>query len=366
MGDVNVRPLRWGIIGSGRVADGFATDLRRLDGCELVAVASRRRRTAADFADRHGAPRVHDTYDSLATDPDIDVVYVATPNHRHADDALSCLHHGKAVLCEKPFTTSADDARRVVETARANGLFCMEAMWMRFVPAVRRAADLVAAGRIGEPTQLHADFSSPSPVEPRSRLFDPAQGGGALLDLGVYPLSLAQLLLGEPAEVEARLHVGPTGVDEHATVMLGYASGATAVLTSSLRSRGPNAAWITGTEGTIELPGPICAPTRLRFVPTPTAADGSSGGRLRRVVDDHPALSFAARAARRAARAVAGVTASERLPVDGHGYGYEALEAAQCMRDGRLESALMPLDDSVRTVELVERIRRDAGLTTAD
>ena len=360
-------PIRWGILGSGRVAHGFAAGLQAVPDSELAAVASRRLSNAEAFAERHGGARVHERYDDLVADPDIDVIYVATPNDRHVHDALNCLAHGKAVLCEKPFTVDSGEARQVIDAARSRGVFCMEGMWMRFIPAVQRAIELVESGAIGDVRTVAADFSHPVRITPGGRMFDPELGGGALLDLGVYTLSLAQSLLGEPAQVASHLSIGATGVDEHASVSLGYENGAVATLTCSLRARGPNRAVIAGSTGTIHLPGPICAPTKLLLEPVteadPEADSPQAGGWLLDAVLARPRLERVARSAKHAAqRVVRRGPRSMQFPLAANGYNYEAAEVARCLRAGELESPVMPLDESLRTIALIEKIRADHGL----
>lgn len=358
--------ISWGILGAGQVADGFAKDLRLVSGARLAAVASRDSAKARAFAARHGDVRVFETYDQLASDPDIHVIYVATPNDRHAADVLRCLKHGKAVLCEKPFTIGIEEARRVVDEARRRQLFLMEAMWMRFMPAVRRVTQLVNEGAIGEVRTLFADFSISAPVDPASRLFNPKRGGGALLDLGVYTLSLAQLLLGEPTTLDARLSFGPTDVDEHAAIVLGYESGATAVLTSAITSQGANCAVISGSSGSITLRGPICAPTALEVsriarsstrrlgCPKPSSA----------LIRSHPSAIRATQWLRDQHRLLLGRRTTTRMPVSGNGYELEAAEVVRCLRDGLVESPAQPLDDTLRVIELMSRVRRQVRSST--
>lgn len=346
------RPVRWGIIGAGGVAHGFGTALRSMPDARIVAVASRRPESAHAFASTFGPMQVHLDASELVRDPLVDVVYVATPNHRHVHDTLLCLRHGKPVLCEKPFTLDAEQARAVVAEARHLGVFCMEAMWMRFVPAIRRAAELVEAGAIGEVRTLHADFSVRAPFDPHDRLFDPAMGGGALLDLGVYPLSLADLLLGPATLVSARAVMGATGVDEHLGVVTVHGDGRLATSTASLRATGPNQAVVAGTAGTLRIRGPICRPTRLDL--STSAESGSpatDSGRRRHV-------SVLDRAVRR----VRARTRHLRVPLDGNGYEGEAAEVMRCLRDGLTESPSMPLDTSMRLMELVDDVRMCQGM----
>ena len=197
------KPVRWGVLGTGGIAGTFAADLVRVPGAELSAVGSRSAESAAAFAHRHGFARAYGSWAELAADDDLDVVYVATPHAVHYDAVLTCLTGGKSVLCEKPMTLDLVSSAHLVQEARARGLFLMEAMWMRCNPAVRRIAELVRDGAIGELVSVHADFGLQGPFEATHRLRDPELGGGALLDLGVYPLNLAHLVLGTPATVQS-------------------------------------------------------------------------------------------------------------------------------------------------------------------
>ena len=364
MGELTTRdgPIGWGIIGCGVVADGFASDLRSLPEARLVAVTSRSEERAQRFADRHGALRCHARAEDLVSDPDVDVVYVATPNHRHLPDSLLCLSNGKPVLCEKPFAMNAAEVREIVDEARARGLFCMEAMWMRFIPAVREAVDLIRRGTIGEIRTVHADFSVNVAFDPTSRLFDPSMGGGALLDLGVYAVSLADLLLGPPVHVAATSAMAPTGVDLSTAALLRDAQGRTALLSVALGSVGPNEALIAGDGGTIRLHGPICAPPAFevsrRPATTAPAPDDPPTERVRRLVRASPALTRAARATRSLA---ARNTRRHRVKKHGHGFAHEALEVMRCLREGEPESPIMRLDDSVRIAGTVDAIRTAAA-----
>jgi predicted dehydrogenase len=357
------RPIRWGILGTGAVARGFACGLRFVPHAELVAVASRNRANADRFAVQHEVPRVHGSYDELAADSDVDIVYVATPNQCHHDDMMRCLAAGTPVICEKPFTLDAAEARSVIAEARRAGVFCMEAMWMRFIPAVRRAAELVLNGSIGEVRTVEADFSGANAYDPRSRLFDPQQGGGALLDLGVYTLSLTTMLLGQPDHVQSQATFAPSGVDEQVVVTLGYDSGRLALLTASLRTTGRNEAVIRGSRGSVHIRGPICCPTgfRLRRSTEPTAAGESRSGARSRIVG-RLRTNAMARSGVRIARGIGtSVPGLQRgvvnVPMLGNGYGHEAIEAMRCVREGATESPLMPLDETIEIMALMDRCR---------
>jgi predicted dehydrogenase len=360
--------IRWGILGTGRIARAFAEDLRLLPDAALTSIGSRRLDRARAFADEFGARRAHEGVEGLAGDDEVDVVYVATPSIRHHDDCLACLAAGRAVLCEKPFTVNAAEARAVIDQARRSGRFCMEAMWTRFHPLILQVRSIVRGGDLGSIRLLTADFGYPVPFDPANRFFDPRQAGGALLDRGVYPLSLASFLLGKPAEVIGRAAVGPTGVDEQESVLLTYPGGAQAVFAASLRSRLRNEALIIGTLGEIRIHPPFYAPRRVswtRFVepvgPDAPAHSAAAGWKSR--IRRHPLL-------RRAFETV-GRPLLDRLRRDtrslvhhgpGQGYQFEAAEVMRSLRAGRLESPLMPLDETVAILETTDDLRRSWAL----
>lgn len=318
--------VRWGILGTGGIARKFAEDLPRVPGAQLAAVASRSAENADAFAARHGFARAYGSWAELAADDEVDVVYVATPHVAHEAATRLCLEGGRAVLCEKPFTLDRPSSAALVELARTRGLFLMEAMWMRCDPAIRRVVELIAEGAIGEVTAVHADFGLEGPFPATHRLRDPALGGGALLDLGVYPISLAYLVLGMPAEVRAWARLTPEGVDENTGVLLGYPSGAVAALTCSLIGGTRNAATITGRAGRIELP---------------------SGFHRPRTVTLHRG----------------GVEEVLEFPVQGAGYHYEAAEVQRCLQAGELESPLVPHAATLDVMALLDGIRAEIGVS---
>jgi predicted dehydrogenase len=319
--------IRWGILGTGGIANAFAGDLPLAEGAVLAAVGSRTAPAAEAFALRHGIARAHGSWAALAADPDVDVVYVATPHAFHFDAALACLAGGKAVLCEKPMTLDLASAARLVQEARARGLFLMEAMWMRCNPAILRIAELIADGAIGSVTAVHADFGLQGPFAAAHRLRDPALGGGALLDLGVYPINLADLILGTPATVQSWAHLTPDGVDENTGVLLGYESGALAALTCGINGATRNAASITGTTGRIDLPPAFYGPRMFTL---------SRAGRAPEIMD---------------------------FPFAGRGYQYEAAEVQRCLRAGEQESPLMPQTTTLEIMRLLDTIRAQIGVT---
>ena len=318
--------VRWGILGPGGIAAKFAADLPLVPGAQLAAVGSRSIANARAFAERFGFARAHGSYADLAADDGVDVVYVATPHAFHLDAALLCVEAGKAVLVEKPLTLDLRSAARLIEAARTRGVFLMEAMWMRLNPAVRKVAELVDDGAIGWVSAIHADFGLHGPVDAGHRLRDPKLGGGALLDLGVYPIHLVHLIMGLPAHVRSWAHLTPEGVDENTGVLLGWEPGAVAALTCSINGNSRTAASITGTDGRIDLPPGFFVPRE--FV-------------LNRAGRDPETFTF---------------------PFPGAGYQFEAAEVQRCLLAGELESPFLPHAATLEIMGLLDTIRDEIGV----
>ena len=336
-------PLGWGILGTGGIAGAFAKDLSALPDARLVAVGSRDLGRAQAFVDAlpaettpaptpHADPvRAHGSQAALLADPAVDIVYIATPHPQHAEGALAAIAAGKHVLVEKPFTMNADQARTVVAAARAAGVFCLEAMWTRFLPHTIAVRALLADGAVGRVTMVVADHGQHFDPDPTHRLFDPALGGGALLDLGVYPVSWAVMVLGAPREIVATSTPAMTGVDAQTTAVLHYDGGTQALVTCTLESFTPCRAWISGDAGSIDVDPVFYAPTTF----THRRNDG------------------------RTERFEAG---TELSPGPGKGLRFEAAEAVRCVRAGLLESPAMPLDETVTVMSVMDEIRRQIGL----
>ncbi|WP_249999512.1 Gfo/Idh/MocA family protein [Actinoplanes sp. M2I2] len=318
--------VRWGILGPGGIAASFAADLPLVPGAELAAVGSRNQQTASAFAERFGFARAHGSYADLAADPDVDVIYVATPHAFHSEVAHLCIEAGKSVLVEKPITLDLPDAAQLVAAARDKGVFLMEAMWMRLNPAIRKIAELVEEGAIGWVSAIHADFGLQGPFDADHRLRNPRLGGGALLDLGVYPINLVHLILGAPASVQAWAHLTPERVDENTGILLGYEPGAVAALTCSINGQSRNNATITGTDGRIELPEGFFVPRS--FV-------------LRRAGQEAETFEF---------------------DFPGNGYQFEAAEVQRCLLAGELESPLMSHATTLEVMTLLDTIREEIGV----
>lgn len=319
--------LRWGILGTGKIAATFARDLQLLPDHRLTAVGSRTPERAADFARRFVTPRPHASYESLVGDPDVDVVYVATPHPAHAEGALLALSAGKPVLVEKPFTVNASEAEQVVAAARSNGVFCLEAMWTRSLPHMRRIRELLTAEVLGDVRTVIADHGQRFlPPDPASRLYAAALAGGALLDLGIYPVSFASFVLGPPTRVTAAADFTETGVDAQTSVILQYAGGAHASLTTTLGARTPTVASITGTNGRIEIAGPFYQPTSFTL------------------------------------HTLSGAVEHYAEPRIGQGLRYQAVEVKRCLDEGLTESPVLPLDETLAIMRTLDEIRRQTGL----
>ncbi|MGI8907677.1 MAG: Gfo/Idh/MocA family protein [Candidatus Sumerlaeaceae bacterium] len=323
---MNSTPFRWGILGLGHIARSFAWGLRECPDAQLAAGASRSRERADIFQREFDVPRCYASYEELYADPEIDAIYIATRHPDHACAAIAAIEAGKPVLVEKPFTVNSREAKTVVDAARRNKVFCMEAMWSRFLPLMGRLRDIVAQGDIGDVRAVQADFSFRSEFDPESRIFDPAKGGGALLDVGVYPISFASMLLGRPAEAVGLAHIGQTGVDEAASLCITYGQGRLASLSCGTRARSQHEAFVVGTEGRIQVHSQWWMP-RSMTICRPERED-------------------------------------ERIdvPYTGNGYNYEASEVMRCVRAGLTESAILPLDETLDVMRTMDTLRRQWGL----
>jgi predicted dehydrogenase len=318
--------VRWGILGPGLIANRLAEGVLALPDAKLVAVGSRDHSRADSFADKYGIPHRHGSYDALVNDADVDVIYVATPHNFHKEHSILALNAGKHVLCEKPFTINEAEASEIVKVARARRLFVMEAMWTRFFPIMERVRHLLKSGDIGTPYLLHADFGFKGTFNLEGRLFNPNLGGGALLDVGVYPVSLASMVFGEPERVTGLATMGRTGVDEVSGMVFGYSNGALSMLSTCIRVNTVQTAVIMGTEGKISIHTPWWKPDAMTL---------SRSGKNDQVI---------------------------RLPYTSSGFNYEAGEVAQCIRAGKLESDILPLSESLAVMRTLDKVRAQWGL----
>lgn len=318
--------FRWGVIGPGRIAHKWARGLSTVEGATLHAVASRNVDRSKAFAQEFHAARAYDSYEALVSDPEIDAVYVATPHRFHYENAMLCLDADKPVLCEKPLTVNAGQARELVEKARAKGLFLMEGLWTRYFPIYHQVRQWLDKGEIGQVRLLTSTFGVRVPRDLEDRLLNPDLAGGALLDMGVYNIAISQWVYGQdPQSFAAQSYLGETNVDELTTVNLHYEDGAASQFTCSLRVTCTNDLWIYGTEGHIRI---------------------------------HPMFWDTTRATR--------VTEGQELtviePFRGTGFEYEIEEAVRCIRQGKLESSTMPHAHTLANMELMDGIRAEIGL----
>ena len=320
--------IRWGILGPGGIAHKFATGLKAIPDTEIVAVGSRDLRRANTFADTFNVPHRHGSYDELANNPGVDVIYVATPHPFHKACAMLCLEAGKAVLCEKPFTVDAEQAESLIACARKHKQFLMEAMWTRFIPIMVQVREWLTDSVIGEPRMLTADFGNQVPMtveNMKGRLFAPELAGGAMLDIGVYTVSLASMVFGVPTKITSLAHIGETGVDEQAAVLLGYDAGQIASLSCAITTRTSQDARIFGTKGAIHIPN---------FSRATSATLEISGKEPLQI----------------------------EVPFTDNGFEYQILEVNNCLRAGKLESDVMPLDESLSIVKTMDTVREQWGL----
>ncbi|NES83967.1 MAG: Gfo/Idh/MocA family oxidoreductase [Moorea sp. SIO2B7] len=355
--------IRWGILGTGYVAREFAQGLRSLPDAQLLAIGSRTLTKAEEFARQLNVPRAYQSYEDLVKDDNIDVVYIATPASRHKDDCILCLEAGKAILCEKPFTLNAQEASEIIALARQKQLFCMEAMWMRFMPLIQKVQSLINSGVIGDIRILMADFGVPTEFNPDNRFFNPQLGGGALLDRGIYCLSLAFQLLGLPSQIVSQASIGETGVDEQSSIILNYPQGKQAILYATLRTYTSNEAVIMGTKGKIRIHEPFCRPNKISIINFPaivTTTSSPSFSRKQKMVSylkQNPLIQRLSIQLKSYISPLLGKSAKAIVqPFNGNGYNYEAAEVMRCLRDGELESKIMPLDQTLMIMEAMDTI----------
>lgn len=323
------RETTWGIAGLGRIAGAMAWPLQNVvPGARLLAVASRCLERAETFGSQYGAERRYSSYEEMADDSDVQAVYIATRNPDHAPLARLYLDAGKSVLVEKPFTLNRAEAEDIFALAREQGLLCMEAMWMRFIPLMRRVHELAAAGRLGALRLVQADFGFRTEYDPASRSFDPLLGGGALLDVGVYTISLAVRLLGPPDEVGGEAVLAPTGVDQSGAIHMRHGSHGLSHLFFSNRLETPSEAVIFGTSGSLRIPP--------RWWHKPSRAILRDGDGTETVIEE---------------------------PCEENGYQYQAIEFQRCLHEGLSESEIMPIDDTLTVMGIMDSLRAQWGVT---
>ncbi|HZY81755.1 MAG TPA: Gfo/Idh/MocA family oxidoreductase [Cyclobacteriaceae bacterium] len=321
-----MKTYNYGIIGPGRIATSYCKAIQRCERVRIHGVASRDSQRAKDFANQFGASKTYNSYEAIAQDPDIDVIYIATPHAFHAEQALICLQNKKPVVCEKPLTLNRAAAKTLIEASHANNTFLLEGMWSRFNPAVRMAKELVEAGTIGEVRHITADFGFKKEYDAKSRLYDLKLGGGSILDVGVYPLFLALFILGKPDEIKTVAHLAPTGADTSCGFTLSYKYGATAQLFSSMIVETRKDAEICGTKGSIVIQTPWYKSMGLIV-----AKEGQPEERI-------------------------------ALPYPGNGFEFQIDEVTKCLDNGQIESTLMTHDFTLLKAQVSDEILKQAGV----
>lgn len=316
----------WGIIAPGKIAHKFAQGLAVIKNARLHAVASRSEERAKAFAEAYGAGHYYGSYEAITDCPDLDVVYIASPHAFHCEHTLLCLQKKIPVLCEKPFAINADEVRQMMQIAQENQTFLMEALWTRFLPTTLKALELIQDGSLGEVHGIKADFGFRAPFNPEGRLYNPALGGGSLLDIGIYPAFLSQLILGKPTAIKATAKLSATQVDEECAAIFEYEGGKIAQIHSTLRCRTKTEAFIYGEKGAIHIHTRWHEPTTMSLL-----------------LEGERPQDF-------------------RFDFSGNGYNYQAVEVMKCLDQGKLESPLWPLQSSLDLISLLDDIRSQIGV----
>jgi len=321
-----MKKINWGIIGCGKIAHKFASDLLLVQGAELTAVAARKEEKALQFGKEYGVGFCYGSYIDLVNDPDIDVCYIATIHPLHNEITHMCLGNGKAVLCEKPMGMNFSEVKSMVDLAKKNNLFLMEAMWTRFMPAVEKVLELIKEQVIGDIKSVHADFGFLGDMDRNSRLFNKKLGGGALLDIGIYPLYLSLLTLGYPEEISAVAQLTETGVDESCSMILRHDNGVVSSLHCTFMADTQIEAWIHGSLGSIRMHRRFHHPNQISIY---------HHGEVSELLD---------------------------IPYTGIGYYHEIVHVNECLRKDLLESPKMSHKDSLNLVKMMDEVRNQIGV----
>jgi len=313
--------ISWGILSTGGIAHKFADDLKLLPEARIMAVGSRNREKAEQFGDEYEIPDRFGSYQELVECPDVEVIYIGTPHPFHQENTILALNANKAVLCEKPFAMNARQAREMIELARAKELFLMEAMWARFTPLFQQVKHWIREGLIGAVRLIQSDYGQVMDFNPENRFFNRELGGGSLLDIGIYPISMASFIYEkQPVNIQSRVHLGDTGVDELAAMIFDYGDGRLAVLSSAITLQTSGETVIFGTEGQIRIPGPWHQLRETKII---------RKGREKR----------------------------HKYSRIGRGYAHQAIEVMRCLKAGKTESTILPLDESLAIMQTLDRIR---------
>lgn len=317
---------KWGILGCGKIARKFSTDLKLLPDARLYAVASRDPGKASRFAEELGFEKAYGSYQEMVNDPEVEIVYVATPHSFHFEHVMLCLNHGKAVLNEKPFALNLREAKKMADKARSGGIFLMEAFWTRFQPGFQKALEIIRSGSLGALRIVHSDFAFNAPKNPLHRLYNVELGGGSLLDIGIYPVFAALAVMGKPESVKALATFADTGAEESIAITFRYAGGEMASLYSSFAAYSLVSTEYNCERGAIRMSKRCIAPASV----TIWKEDGTEE------------------------------IFNYNFP--GAGYQFEAAHVMECLNTGKTESPLLPLDFSLDLMDTLDRIRTEAGI----
>ena len=321
-----LKTINWGIIGPGRIAHKFAQGIASLPDAKLYAVASRSEERAHNFARQYGAPYYYEGYEKMVQNPEIDIIYISTPHTFHYENTLMCLENNIPVLCEKPFTITREQLQILIDTARKRKIFLMEAIWTRFLPTIKKVIEIKESGELGSINAIYADFGFKAPVDYNGRLYNLNLGGGALLDIGIYPVFLSLLLLGKPEEIKSMAVISETGADESCSILFKYNCGLMASLNCTITAETPIEAVIIFEKGRIRINRGWFAPSSLTIF--------SSKEKKKEVTFNY----------------------------HGNGYHLEAIEAMKCLKKGLTECPELPLDFSLDLMGLLDEIRRQCGI----
>lgn len=359
----NVGKIGWGIVGTGWMARRFAHTLNSLDEAKIVAVCSRDRERANAFKSQHSIEKAYNDESDLINDVSVDVVYIATPHPLHFATAISALEAGKPILCEKPLAMNALEARTIANLANEKGLFCMEALWTRFLPLYRNLKTVITEAGLGQPIALASEFGRPVSFDPDGRFFNPALGGGSLLDLGVYGISVATYLLGAPSDIHSVASIGKTGIDEQCAVFLKYPQGMATLLTSFRRELS-NDVQIFCTDGGLRIAPLFIESEKLEVWRLSNDLPPQMEGSANKLARTHP-VNWLKRLRKVLLNESLDTTKpkSSNVPLTlefpslTNRHAYEALETIRCLREGLTESPILPLAESVLVVEMLDKIR---------
>ena len=356
--------IKWGIIGTGTMAATFVQAIQRNKNCSVQAVGSRTLANASKFAERFGITHSMGSYEELVQSTDVEIVYIASTNNFHYKNALEALNAGKHILIEKPFALNHQESKEIVDLAISKGLFCMEGMWMRFIPMIQKAKELVKNGDIGTIQMMTANFGMPIQYDANNRQYDPKLGGGALLDLLVYPISLAQMILGKPKTIQSLSTLTPSGVDAQTSCMFSYESGTISNLQASFSTALANEVYLYGEKGSIHITAPIYRPheSHIKYFSalSPSDLKSDDGGGISSTIKNNKLLRGLLFKIGGLAKHV--LQKKLIVPFEGSGYDHQVQEVVNCLKNNKKESPTMSLNDTLEIMQILDTIRQQQNI----